>query len=290
VGSATQDGVLEALWDLVWNGEVTNDSLVALRARVAGTPRRRRPAPSGRIGPSLRSIRREGPPAGAGRWSLTAPLLEPVPNATERALVRATQLLERYGIVTREMPLAEGVTGGFAGVYPVLRTLEERGQVRRGYFVEGLGAAQFALPGAVDLLRGMPAPDRRRPEVLALSAVDPAQPYGAALPWPRIEGQPPGDRRGPSRSVGAWVVLVDGALRVFVERGGRRLLVLDDPADPTVAPAVWADALAGLVRSGRLGRLRLETVDGLPATGSPWAEALRGAGFVDGYAGLSFGS
>ena len=285
-GSPTQDELLEALWDLVWRGEVTNDSLVPLRARVSRGAARRRSG-RGRSAPNLRSVRREGPPAGAGRWSLTAGLFEPSPSPTERSLARATQLLERYGVLTREMPLAEGVTGGFAGVYPVLRTMEERGQVRRGYFVEGLGGAQFALAGAVDLLRSAAAAvgDRsRRPVAVALSAVDPAQPYGASLPWPRVA-----DGRGPSRSVGAWVALVDGALRAFIERSGRRLLVVDDPDDPMVDPALWAAALVDLVRNGRIDRLRIETVDGLPASGSPWADALRAAGFVDGYAGLSVG-
>ena len=278
VGSVTPDEVLEALWDLVWRGEVTNDSLAPLRARVArgGRNRRRRSGP----GPALRSLRRAGPPAGAGRWSSTAPLFVTAPPATERALARATQLLDRYGILTREMPLAEGVAGGFAGVYPVLRTLEERGQVRRGYFVEGLGGAQFAQPGAVDRLRA-PA----SPTVLVLSAVDPAQPWGAALPWPRVEGG-----RGPSRTVGARVVLVDGSLRAFVERGGRRLMVFDDPQQPEVRPQRWADALVGLVDDGRVDRLRIETVGGVPAATSPWAPALRAAGFVDGYHGLSVGT
>jgi ATP-dependent Lhr-like helicase len=285
-GSPTQDELLEALWDLVWLGEVTNDSLVPLRARVSHGAARRRTR-RGRSAPNLRSLRREGPPAGAGRWSLTAGLFVPSPSPTERSLARATQLLERYGVLTREMPLAEGLSGGFAGVYPVLRTMEERGQVRRGYFVEGLGGAQFALAGAVDLLRSaaVSGDDRGRvPEAVALSAVDPAQPYGASLPWPRVA-----DGRGPSRSVGAWVVLVDGALRAFVERSGRRLLVVDDPDDPVGDPAVWASCLVDLVRSGRIDRLRIETIDGLPAAGSPWAQILRSAGFADGYSGLSVG-
>jgi ATP-dependent Lhr-like helicase len=285
-GSPTQDELLEALWDLVWLGEVTNDSLAPLRARVARGAARRRTR-RGRSAPNLRSVRREGPPAGAGRWSLTAGLFEPSPSPTERSLARAIQLLERYGVLTREMPLAEGLAGGFAGVYPVLRTMEERGQVRRGYFVEGLGGAQFALAGAVDLLRSAAVSGDvrgREAVAVALSAVDPAQPYGASLPWPRVA-----DGRGPSRSVGAWVVLVDGALRVFIERSGRRLLVVDDPDDPAVDPAVWAPCVVDLVRSGRIDRLRVETVDGLPAAGSPWADVLRAAGFTDGYSGLSVG-
>ena len=147
--------VLAALWDLVWAGLVTNDSLAPLRAAVS---RPRGGWPAGRGGrrpgrPRPGRLARLGPPAGAGRWSLVAPLLAPAPSPTEAAHARALQLLERYGVLTREAALGEGAEGGFAGVYPVLKALEERGQVRRGYFVAGLGAAQFALPGAVDRLR-----------------------------------------------------------------------------------------------------------------------------------------
>ena len=154
--------VLTALWDLVWAGLVTNDSLAPLRALVDGGRARagRRPSRSrGRPRPGRLSA--SGPPAAAGRWSLVAPLLQPAPSATEAAHARALQLLERYGVLTREAALGEGAEGGFAGVYPVLKALEERGQIRRGYFVAGLGAAQFAVAGAVDRLRGERTAPRR---------------------------------------------------------------------------------------------------------------------------------
>ncbi|MEY2465416.1 MAG: ATP-dependent helicase Lhr and Lhr-like helicase, partial [Acidimicrobiaceae bacterium] len=170
--------VLAALWDLVWDGLVTNDSLAPLRAVVSGKTAVSRAS----IRPRPGRLSRIGPPAGAGRWSLVAPMLEPSPTPTEVQHARALQLLERYGVLTREAALGEGLEGGFAGVYPVLKALEERGAVRRGYFVSGLGAAQFALPGAVDRLRSLRDPQEVTPVVLA--ATDPAQPFGAALPWP----------------------------------------------------------------------------------------------------------
>ena len=183
---ATDTELLAALWDLVWAGEVTNDSLAPLRSMLGSRgvssskpPLRSRPRPG--------RLTRIGPPLGAGRWSLVAPLLEPAPTPTVAAHTAAMQLLERYGVVTREAVLAEGVVGGYAGVYSVLKVLEERGQVRRGYFIAGLGAAQFALPGAVDRLRSVrevPDPELHPADVaapIAVAATDPAQPYGAAL-------------------------------------------------------------------------------------------------------------
>ena len=174
-----------AIWDLVWAGEVTNDSLAPLRSLLAGggiTPPKRRSARRGPARPTR--LTRLGPPAAAGRWSLVAPLLEPTPTPTEAAHAQATQLLERYGVITRETVLAEGVVGGYASVYPVLKVLEERGRCRRGYFVAGLGAAQFALPGAVDRLRNARADqpgDLDDAAPIGLAATDPAQPYGASL-------------------------------------------------------------------------------------------------------------
>ncbi len=204
--------VLTALWDLVWAGEVTNDALTPLRAMVAGGVRRgasgsRSRRPAGAAGRRMARGSAAGPPAAAGRWSSTASLFAHPPSPTESVTQRALQLLERYGVLTREMALAEGAEGGFAGVYPVLKVLEERGQLRRGYFVDGLGAAQFAKPGAVDLLRAAgdaaagaePDPiDRHRmpwepvpvgadPDEWVLAATDPAQPYGAALSWPSVD-------------------------------------------------------------------------------------------------------
>lgn len=166
--------LLAALWDLVWSGEVTNDTLAPLRAFVGGGrpgSARKGSPPSRANRPRPGRLTRQGPPAAAGRWSLVAPLRQPVPTPSEAALARAHQLLERHGVLTREAALAEGVEGGFAGVYPVLRAMEEKGAVRRGYFVSGLGAAQFALPGAVDRLRAErdPATTRRK----ALDRIEP---------------------------------------------------------------------------------------------------------------------
>ena len=147
------DELLAALWDLVWAGEVTNDSLAPLRAFTRTRRRPRRPWGRARptsAGPAATGSGRRPAP---GRWSLVEPLLEPTPTPTEAAHAMARQLVERHGVVTREAVLAEGVVGGYAAVYGVLKVLEERGQVRRGYFVSGLGAAQFAVPGAVDRLR-----------------------------------------------------------------------------------------------------------------------------------------
>jgi ATP-dependent Lhr-like helicase len=176
--------LMTALWDLVWAGEVTNDTLAPLRAFVAGgTGKGRRGATPARAGrPRPGRLTRQGPPAVAGRWSLVAPLRQPVPTASEAALARARQLLERHGVLTREAALAEGVEGGFAGVYPVLRAMEDKGTVRRGYFVSGLGAAQFALPGAVDRLRAErdPATTRRK----ALARVGPADEPDPSPPPP----------------------------------------------------------------------------------------------------------
>ena len=166
------------------------------------------------------------------------PLLSPQPAPTESALARAHQLLDRYGVVTRETALGEGQEGGFAGVYPVLKALEERGEARRGYFVAGLGAAQFALPGAVDRLRGTRTPEPDAPPVV-LAATDPAQPYGAALAWPDSPGRP-------ARTAGAHVVLADGLPLVVLERGGRSLATFEG-AESNDA---WIEAIIGLVKDG----------------------------------------
>jgi ATP-dependent Lhr-like helicase len=184
------------------------------------------------------------------------------------------QLLERHGVLTREAVLGEGAPGGFAGVYGVLRALEESGKVRRGYFVDGLGAAQFALAGAVERIRDLREAGRE-PSALALAAADPAQPYGAALPWPEGPGRP-------SRTAGAFVVLVDGEAAAFLERGARSLTTFGASGDARA----WIDALGSLVKDGRLKRIELSRIDGRSAAESPLADDLRGRGFVDGYRGL----
>src|ERR1019366_1278180 len=214
------DEVVDVLYDLVWAGEVSNDTLQPLRflGPVRRHPRR----------PLMRLV----PPRAQGRWSLVA---RDGAAATDRALAIAQSLLQRHGILAREAVASESVAGGFAALYPVLRAMEESGRIRRGYFVEGCGAAQFALPGAVDALRTQRAVGGR-PMVLA--AVDPANPYGAVLPWPKLDGRP-------SRSAGAYVVLRGGELRFFVERGGRSLLCAGQPDEDDISvlarwPCAWA--------------------------------------------------
>ncbi|HZM30446.1 MAG TPA: DEAD/DEAH box helicase [Acidimicrobiales bacterium] len=268
--------VLAALWDLAWAGLVTNDSLAPLRSFVGGKVRKA----AGRRRPAAGRLTRLGPPSAAGRWSLVAPLLDPRPSPTELAHARAAQLVERYGVLTREAALGEGTEGGFAGVYPVLRALEEKGRIRRGYFVAGLGAAQFALGGAVDRLRSArPATEgggRHEPSPpVALAATDPAQPYGAALPWPATGGRP-------ARAAGALVVLADGEPVAFVERGGRSIWTFPAAVDQ----GGWPTALARRVEDGRARSHEVQTVDGEPVRTSPWADAFRAAGYADGYRGL----
>jgi len=275
--------LLTALWDLVWAGEVTNDSLAPLRAMLHGgvTPAATRRARTARHRPVR--LNRVGPPAGAGRWSLVAPLLQPVPSATESAHAQAMQLLDRYGVVTREGVLGEGVLGGYTSVYGVLKVLEERGAVRRGYFVAGLGAAQFAMPGAVERLRSMREQERSEAPPLVLAATDPAQPYGAAIGWPETPGRP-------ARSANALVVLDEGQPLVWFDRRAHHLVTF--PLG--MGSARWADALVGLVTSGREGAVEVRKIDGEPIrpAGDLPPEApeslLRAAGFVDGYRGLVY--
>lgn len=271
----------DALWDLVWAGEVTNDSFAPLRAAVAkgrrgGGPRQHRSR-------GLRSLA-PVPPRGVGRWSMVRSLVAGDVSQTEISHAIALQLLDRYGVLTREMALSEGIEAGFAGVYPVLKAMEEQGQIRRGYFVAGLGAAQFATHAAVDRLRSYrtdaldqhPQGAEREPTVLTLAATDPAQPYGAVLAWPDNAGRP-------ARAAGARVVIVDGAAAAWIDRTGRHVVTFALEGDHDAA---WVAELARLVAERRVDRFELATIDGQPAVRSRWAEALRGAGFVDGYRGL----
>jgi ATP-dependent Lhr-like helicase len=208
------------------------------------------------------------------------------PSATERLAALATSLLERHGIVTRDSVIAEGVRGGFGAVYPVLREMEERGRVRRGYFVEGLGGAQFASSGAVDRLRshGRRGDGSDRDAVaLVLAAADPANAYGAALAWPRDEARH--DGRSPGRVAGAYVALHEGELVLSLERGGRSLVTYGPFDDEEVAAAA-IEALAGLLRDGRLRRLQVERIDGLTVEASPLRARLEDLGFRRGYRGL----
>ena len=273
-GTATHPkDVLEARWQLAWEGRVTNDTFSALRAlaypRKAGAPA----APRSRA--SL------VPPEAAGRWSLTHPAVETAESGTARAHALATMLLERYGVVTRETAAAEGISGGFAAVYPVLKAMEEGGRVRRGYFIEGLGGAQFALPAAVERLRA----ERERPDepvAHVLAATDPANPYGATLPWPRREGEV----RPLQRAAGARVVIVDGEPVLYLERGGKAIVTLPAFDEPEMA-ALAVGALAAAMPPGGRG-LRFERIDAVEASKSPRAGAFVEAGFTTGYRGLSY--
>jgi ATP-dependent Lhr-like helicase len=222
-----------------------------------------------------------GPPEAAGRWSLVEPI---VGSPTERLHATALALLDRYGVVTREAVASEAIDGGFSAVYPILRALEDAGRIRRGYFVDGLGAAQFALAGAIERLRAVREPGRDDAErtVHLLAAADPANPYGAAIAWPR-RGE--GDRRPFQRAAGAYVVLVDGVAALYVDRGGGSLQTLPATDDPETATAA-VRALAVLVADGRVRELVFTKVDGEPVASSPFRELLLAGGFTAGYRGL----
>jgi ATP-dependent Lhr-like helicase len=269
--SISPEQIQEALWDLVWAGEVTNDAWAPLRAPRLTLARAQRARDRTRPGRRFGSRRTGSQAQVQGRWSLTTSLFRaPVePGARRRTL--AELLLERYGIVTREQVLAEGIPGGFSILYDALGQLETLGVCRRGYFVEGLGGAQFALPGAVERLRSQRADEETPPIVLA--ATDPAQPYGAALPWPKRDEE----ARRPQRVPGAYVVLAGAEPVLYVERGGKGIAVLADPEDARIVPAL--EALARFVTSGRGRKLSLERVDGEPVVGSRWEAQLIELGF-----------
>ncbi|MGA7911218.1 MAG: DEAD/DEAH box helicase [Candidatus Dormiibacterota bacterium] len=250
VGGGDDELVLDGLWDLVWSGEVTNDTFAPLR--LLG-PAARRPARRPRL-PRLIQ------PRATGRWSLVEDLVGSGANATERLHSEAGVLLQRHGVLTREAVIAEGWPGGFAGLYPVLRAMEESGRIRRGYFVEGLGGSQFALPGAVDRLRS----HREGGGIVALAATDPANAYGSVLPWPESDGRM-------ARAAGAFCVLEGGRLVLYLERGGRSLITRGE---------VTLAHLAALVAvATRAGKVELQKVDGAPVMESPLNALLREAGF-----------
>ncbi|WP_055564106.1 ATP-dependent helicase [Streptomyces atriruber] len=285
----------DAIWELAWSGMLTNDTLGPMRSllgsgRTAGSTahRAKRGVPRGRYGSltaAARTASRTGPPTVAGRWSLLPPR-EPDPTLRAHALARA--LLDRHGVVTRGAVAAEGVEGGFSATYRVLSAFEDSGQARRGYVVEGLGAAQFAMDGAVDRLRATAnsrdRADGARPSdaqaAVVLAAADPANAYGAALSWPE---PPNGASHKPGRKAGSLVVLVDGELTLYMERGGKTLLAWpaapDEPIadDPRLHAA--AEALASAARAGSLGTVTVERVNGSAALTSPFAPLLEGAGF-----------
>ena len=284
IGSTDDAALVSALWDLVWAGRITNDTLAPLRAFLGsrGHAASHSRTFRGRARASL--PRQSGPPSAGGRWSLLPPAEQ---DATVRALATAEALLTRHGVVTRGAVGNEGIAGGFSLVYKVLSRFEESGRARRGYFIEGLGAAQFATGATVDRLRSFTrdTDSTEPPSALALAATDPANPYGAALPWPAVPnthtetaGPANGaDKRGhrPGRKAGALVVLVDGALALYIERGGKSVLTFGLGDD--ILP-VAAQALAAVVVSSG-GKLRVERVDGVFVIGTPLGDALVRAGF-----------
>jgi ATP-dependent Lhr-like helicase len=305
VGSQDDAELAAALWDLVWSGLVGNDTFAPVRSLVSGGHTAHKPArsaPRARLHggrafarPALPS--RSGPPTVSGRWSIL-PLADD--SATRRAHALGETLLERYGVVTRGCVASEGVPGGFALVYRTLSGFEETGRARRGYFVEGLGAAQFATGGTIDRLRsfasaapagdgdraGRSHPSGQADRTVTLAATDPANPYGAMLPWPAL---PEGTGHRPGRKAGALVVLVDGALVLYVERGGRTMLAFGPGPGFGPGPASDAEAddilraaavsLSGVVTAGRVEKLAVQTVNGVFVVGTAAGAALQAAGF-----------
>jgi len=273
---------VDALWTLVWKGAITNDTLHALRAFTRPPERRsRKAARAAATATARRSFRsrRLAPPTAEGRWSLVSDRMGLTVTSTEATTALAQQLLTRYGVLTREVAAAEGVAGGFSGVYQVLKALEDAGRIRRGYFASGVGATQFALPAALDLLRALKdSPDQ--PEVVSISATDPANPYGTILKWPEPSVAEGG--RGPTRTAGSLVVLVNGALAAYISRGARQMLVFlpeDEPGRSLTARAL-ASRLAELTRAehNRLALL-IGEINGMPAAEHPLAPYLAEAGF-----------
>ena len=274
----------QALWELIWAGWITGDTFAPVRAMLAGTRRStgRRGAPAHRQRqrpPRLsrysvaHAQARSSDPTVAGRWS-ALPAAEP--ESTVRAHYQAELLLNRYGVLTKGAVAAEGVPGGFAMLYKVLTAFEDAGRCQRGYFVESLGGAQFAVASTVDRLRSYldgVDPERRKYHAVVLAAADPANPYGAALPWPSRKVADEDATHRPGRKAGALVAMVDGELAWFLERGGRSLLSFTDDQEAHIAAA---SALADLVSSGRVGSLLVEKVNGVSVL-EPVAEGQRAA-------------
>jgi ATP-dependent Lhr-like helicase len=271
--------LLAALWALVWAGEVTNDTLAPLRSFLRGSAGEEKARRTLRNRPFLG--RRAGPPGSEGRWSLVARPGRARPTETERRTALARALLGRHGVLTREAVGAEGLAGGFSTVYEVLKAMEDAGKVRRGYFVAGLGATQFALPGADDRLRAVREPSAA-PRTLILAATDPGNPYGAALSWPAARGDGETKDARPQRAAGAHVVLHDGSMIGYVGRAEKSLLTFlpaEEPAHVHAAEAL-AGALAALVDEGRRRTLLLERIDGEEAARSALGPRLEAAGFT----------
>ncbi|MCA8921276.1 MAG: DEAD/DEAH box helicase, partial [Planctomycetes bacterium] len=271
-GDPPREAFLAALWELVWAGEVSNDTFTPLR--MLGGPQ---PGRSGRRHRHRPRVRERDLTLG-GRWVLLDSVCFDAPSPTERAHALASSLLERYGVVSRAAVQAEGLPGGFAAVYGVLGALEERGLVRRGHFVARLPGAQFALPGAVERLRSERGPEGA-PRAVQLAAIDPANPYGALVPWPEVpEGAPK-----PQRRLHCSVTLVEGAPVVFWKRGLKAAATFPAAQDPELLQAALTKIRGGLEPHQAL---QLEELDGAPAREAPLADAFARAGFLPSYRGL----
>lgn len=273
VGNVFKRDVLQAIWDLVWAGEVTNDTLLPVRALQSHGKRSRK------VKSSFVSGRISVPPSGAGRWSLVRNLIpqqQDPRSGAERMTTLANQFLNRLGVVTREAIGSEKLIGGFSAVYPVFKLMEESGKIRRGYFIAGRGAAQFALSGALDRLRDFREPSEE-PQTYLLAATDPANAYGAVLPWP--------DRNDPfhfGRNAGARVILIDGQLAAYLGKGEKNLLTFISPDDPLIdrKAAAIAHGLSSEVDSGRRRAIVISSVDGQEPGETFMASALKNEGFV----------
>jgi ATP-dependent helicase Lhr and Lhr-like helicase len=266
------------LWDLAWRGVVTNDTFHALRAFTEPPPRQRRRD----AGRAFRS-RRLTPPSAEGRWGLVVARAAGRPSATVWAAAIAQQLLSRHGVLTREAVASESLPGGFSAVYDVLKAMEDAGRIRRGYFVGGLAATQFALPAAVDLLRSV-RDEPETPQAVYLAATDPANPYGAILKWPQAGADSSArEKRGPTRSTGAGVVLVNGELAAYVGRADRQFLTFlpeDEPARSTIAREAARMLFDLATAEGDRAGMLIGEIDGVDAAVHPLAPFLLDAGFV----------
>ena len=266
----------DALWDLVWCGRITNDTFAPLRSLGMRAAR------------SMRGRLRSSAALAAGRWSLVSGLLDVAVTDTERAVARADMLLDRYGVVSREVVAAENLPGGFAPVYRVLSAFEESGRVRRGYFVEGLSGAQFARPGTVDRLRSVVPdddPDVQRHAIVHLPVIDPANPWGGLLPWPAT-GQPASGAR-PRRVGGAWLILQGGRPLLYLSANGHRLITFPvNLTDTGLCSAAFA-ALHQVPKKGRRGSLVIEKIDDQPVRDSQYHAVMLECGFVSDYRGLA---
>ena len=278
-GGGFPKDTVDAIWALVWTGLLTNDTMHALRAYSSRPERVRRPAR-----PATFRSRRLVPPSAEGRWTLVEP---PLSDATKWATAMAQQLLARHGVLTRDVTAIEHLPGGFSALYPVLRRLEETGRIRRGYFVAGLGATQFAQPGAIDLLRDARDARDDGPTTVTLSAADPANPFGVLVPWPALPG---GDARGATRTAGARIVMVDGRLACWIARGDHHLIVALPESEPDRSRAGRAMAcelvrLAWEAPDGQRGWL-IQTINEQSAATDPASQFLIEAGFAATHEGL----